>query len=79
VYFIALLKKKLREIGTVLAGYNSDYCPLKRHAASPFSCLCSNTPDHRHRAASSYFLDLSLPIVSEQERLHALAELPEEI
>jgi hypothetical protein len=40
VDFIALLKKKLGEIGTILAGYTSDYCPLKRHAASPSSCLC---------------------------------------
>jgi hypothetical protein len=69
VDFIALLKKKLREIGTVLAGYTSDYCPLKRHAASPSSCSClyDNTPDHRHRRGSSCFLDLGLPIVREQE------------
>jgi hypothetical protein len=35
---------------------------------------CDNTPDHRHRAASSCFLDLSLPIVSERNALQALAQ-----
>jgi hypothetical protein len=39
VDFIALLKKKFDQIGTVLASYTGDYRPLKGHAASPSSCL----------------------------------------
>jgi hypothetical protein len=65
VDFIALLQKKLREIGTILARHAGDHCPLKRHAASPLSCLRESIPDHSHRAAFSCFLDLGLPIVSE--------------
>src|SRR6476469_5655924 len=33
--FIALLKKKLREIRAVLAGHSGDQCPLRSHCVSP--------------------------------------------
>jgi len=79
VDFIALLKKKLGQIGTVLASYTGDYRPLKGHAASPSSYCGTTTLDRRHRTASSCFLDLSLPIVSEHSAFHALTQLLEEI
>jgi hypothetical protein len=76
VDFIALLKKQLSQIGTVLASYTGDYCPLKGHAASPSSCLWDDTLGRWHRTSSSCFLDLSFPIVSEYSVLPAMAQAP---